>query len=116
MVSEDVLGLVRKQMSTVRTPAHYDRVYKDECQFSFDTPLSTLGLYINLNSWQAFGHEYVEIDSKRSGQLMYLHELWHKVCIVSCCDMQHQGNGLPVSTLGNLRMLAFLLIPGASLS
>jgi len=79
MVSEELLGLVRKQMSTVRVPAHYDRVYKDECQFSFDTPLSANGLYINLNSWQAFGQEYVDIDSKRSGQQLYLHELWHKV-------------------------------------
>lgn len=79
MVSEELLGSVRKQMSTVRVPAHYDRVYKDECQFSFDTPLSANGLYINLNSWQAFGQEYVEIDSKRSGQQLYLHELWHKV-------------------------------------
>lgn len=79
MVSEELLGSVRKHMSTVRVPAHYDRVYKDECQFSFDTPLSANGLYINLNSWQAFGQEYVEIDSKRSGQQLYLHELWHKV-------------------------------------
>ena len=79
MVSEELLGSVRQQMSTVRVPAHYDRVYKDECQFSFDTPLSAKGLYINLNSWQAFGQEYVDIDSKRSGQQLYLHELWHKV-------------------------------------
>ena len=79
MVSEELMGSVRKQMSTVRVPAHYDRVYKDECQFSFDTPLSANGLYINLNSWQAFGQEYVEIDSKRSGQQLYVHELWHKV-------------------------------------
>ena len=63
----------------MRVPAHYDRVYKDECQFSFDTPLSSNGLYINMDSWQAFGHEYVAIDSKKSGQQLYLHELWHKV-------------------------------------
>ena len=79
MVSEDELKLVRKQMSTVRAPAHYDRVFKDECQFSFDTALSPDGLYVNMNSWQAFGSEYVRIDSKKSGQQLYLHELWHKV-------------------------------------
>ena len=32
-----------------------------------------------MNSWQAFGSEYVHIDSKKSGQQLYLHELWHKV-------------------------------------
>ncbi len=84
MVSEEVLRLVRKQMSTVRVPAHYDRVYKDECQFSFDTPLSSKGLYISMSSWQAFGDEYVAIDCKRSGQQLYLHELWHKVCTLPC--------------------------------
>ncbi|KAA6426280.1 MAG: ubiquitin carboxylterminal hydrolase [Trebouxia sp. A1-2] len=90
MVSEELLGSVRKHMSTVRVPAHYDRVYKDECQFSFDTPLSANGLYINLNSWQAFGQEYVEIDSKRSGQQLYLHELWHKVPLSAKERQKHE--------------------------
>lgn len=79
MVSEDELNLVRKHMSTVRVPAHYDRVFKDECQFSFDTALSPDGLYINLSSWQAFGGEFVHIDGKKSGQQLYLHEQWQKV-------------------------------------
>lgn len=87
MVSEDALSLLRKQMSTVRVPAHYDRVYKDECQFSFDTALSPNGLYINMNSWQAFGGEYVNIDTKKTGQQLYLHELWQKVVCLSCCPM-----------------------------
>ena len=79
MVSETDLGLIRKQLSTVRVPSHYDRVYKDECQFSFDTALSAQGLYISLQSWQAFGQEFVGIDSKSSGQQLYLHELSHQV-------------------------------------
>lgn len=84
MVSEDELSLLRKQMSTVRVPAHYDRVFKDECQFSFDTALSPHGLYVNMNSWQAFGGDFVNIDSKKTGQQLYLHELWQKVCMSSC--------------------------------
>ena len=79
MVTEKDLDLIRRQMSSVRTPSHYDRVYKDECQYSYDTPLSTKGLYISLNSWQGFGHDYVEIDANRRGQQLYLHEVWHKV-------------------------------------
>lgn len=79
MVSETDLGLIRKQLSTVRVPSHYDRVYKDECQFSFDTALSAQGLYISLHSWHAFGQEFVGIDSKSSGQQLYLHELSHQV-------------------------------------
>ena len=89
MVSEEDLDLVRRQMSTVRAPAHYDRVYKDECQYSFDTPLSANGLYINLSTWQGYGHDYVGIDCKRRGQQLYLHEIWHKV--LSVCP----GDGCP---------------------
>ncbi|KAL3152058.1 hypothetical protein ABBQ32_001169 [Trebouxia sp. C0010 RCD-2024] len=90
MVSEDELNPVRKQMSTVRAPAYYDRVFKDECQFSFDTALSPDGLYVNVNSWQAFGGEYVNIDSKKSGQQLYLHELWHKVPLSAEEKMQQE--------------------------
>lgn len=79
MVSEQDLDLIRRQMSSVRAPSHYDRVYKDECQYSYDTPFSTKGLYISLHSWQGFGHDYVDIDAKRRGQQLYLHEIWHKV-------------------------------------
>lgn len=36
-VSEQVLGLIRPNFSKVKTPAAFDKVYKDECMFSFDT-------------------------------------------------------------------------------
>ena len=28
------------------------RVHKDECVYSFDTPFSPGGLYVNLSTWQ----------------------------------------------------------------
>lgn len=36
-VSEEMLGLIRLQFSKVKIPSTYDKVYKDECMFSFDT-------------------------------------------------------------------------------
>lgn len=36
-VSEEVLSLVRPNFSKVKAPSTYDKVYKDECMFSFDT-------------------------------------------------------------------------------
>lgn len=36
-VSEEVLGLIRPHFSKVKAPSTYDKVYKDECMFSFDT-------------------------------------------------------------------------------
>lgn len=39
-------------ISTLRKPAHGDRVYKDECMFSFATPLTPGGIYLNLATFQ----------------------------------------------------------------
>ena len=46
------LDAVRAGMAGLSPPGHYDRVYKDECMYSFDTPESPGGLYINLNTFQ----------------------------------------------------------------
>jgi hypothetical protein len=40
-------------ISGLRKPTHADKVYKDECMFCFDTPLSAGGLYLNLATFQA---------------------------------------------------------------
>eukprot|EP00210_Caulerpa_lentillifera_P003073 g2935.t1 len=63
----------------VRTPSPYDKVYKEECMFSYDTPLSEGGLYLNLNSLQAFGEEYVDLDFQRNQFPLYLHESWTRI-------------------------------------
>lgn len=36
-VSDEVLGLIRPNFAKVKIPTTYDKVYKDECMFSFDT-------------------------------------------------------------------------------
>lgn len=48
----DPPGQVRTHMREVKTPSHYDRVYKDECMFCFATAESPGGLYINLTTHQ----------------------------------------------------------------
>lgn len=37
---------VRALMSGIKEPQHYDKVYKDECVFTFDTPFSPQGLLL----------------------------------------------------------------------
>ena len=49
---ESVLALVRAGMRDLKAPGHYDKVYKEECMFSFDTPESPGGLFINLRTYQ----------------------------------------------------------------
>ena len=80
-VNEASLEAVRRAMraKVPRVPTHYDRVHKEECAFSFDTAFSPSGIYINLANWQAYGHDYVQLDHQRSGNCLYLHETWKKV-------------------------------------
>ena len=42
-------------------------VYKDECVFSFDAPLSANGVYVNCETLLGYGRRYVELDSARTG-------------------------------------------------
>ncbi|CAM9616195.1 unnamed protein product [Chrysoparadoxa australica] len=78
----------------VKTPSSYDKVYKDECMFSFDTPFSDGGFYVNLSSWHGFGTKYLPLDSALSdgGSALYLHEKWKKVEIASPMDTDSAGN------------------------
>ena len=80
-VKGHVLEAVRAGMraKAPKAPSAYDRVYKEECCFSYDTPLSPGGLYVNLHTWQAYGADYVRMDAQRSSNRLYLHEKWTKV-------------------------------------
>jgi ubiquitin carboxyl-terminal hydrolase 5/13 len=51
-IDEALLDRVRAGMRGLRAPGHHDRVYKEECVFSFDTPYSPGGLYVNLKTFQ----------------------------------------------------------------
>lgn len=73
--------LLRKAMNSVKVPTNRDRVYKDECIFSFDTPESPGGLYTSLTTWQSFGAHYVALDFERRGNPLYLKQVWKRVAI-----------------------------------
>eukprot|EP00879_Flechtneria_rotunda_P017301 GHRR01018124.1.p1 GENE.GHRR01018124.1~~GHRR01018124.1.p1 ORF type:complete len:265 (+),score=52.51 GHRR01018124.1:327-1121(+) len=78
-ISEDVLAKVRAGMQGLQPPSHFDKVYKDECMYSFDNPESPGGLYVNLKSYQGVGEDYLELDHQKSGNTLYLHLLWERV-------------------------------------
>lgn len=54
--AEEHLDLVREAMKAkplmVAPSSSSVRVHKDECVYSFDTPFSPGGLYVNLSTWQ----------------------------------------------------------------
>ncbi len=51
-MNEDTLTAVRAGMRGLKPPGHYEKVFKDECMFSFDSPESPGGIYINLKTFQ----------------------------------------------------------------
>jgi hypothetical protein len=50
-VPEEVLQKVRAGMRGLKPPGHYDKVYKEECMFSYQTPEAPGGLYVNLKTF-----------------------------------------------------------------
>lgn len=73
-----LVSVIRSEMSKLRIPLPADKVYKDECMFSFDSPFSDGGLYVNLVTFKGYGKDYLERDI-RSGGKLYLHEKWQQV-------------------------------------
>eukprot|EP00930_Biecheleria_cincta_P037688 TRINITY_DN25895_c0_g2_i1.p1 TRINITY_DN25895_c0_g2~~TRINITY_DN25895_c0_g2_i1.p1 ORF type:complete len:884 (+),score=181.95 TRINITY_DN25895_c0_g2_i1:95-2653(+) len=80
-VSPATLEKIRSLMAGLKNPQHYDKVFKDECMFSFDTPFSEGGLAVNLKSWQGFGADMVDLDLQRSGGSggLYLRQKFKRV-------------------------------------
>jgi hypothetical protein len=105
MVDESTLEVVRAAMraSPPRVPGPRDHVHKDECAFSFDTPLSPGGVYISLVSWQAYGSEHVALDHERTGCQLYLHERWTRVRLL--LFVRHQQRSWPLlSSMSHTRL------------
>ncbi|KAF6209165.1 hypothetical protein GE061_014910 [Apolygus lucorum] len=67
------LSVLEKHISKIRTPQKTDKVYKDECVFSFDTPDHATGLYVCLNTFLGFGRDHVERHHRKTGNAVFLH-------------------------------------------
>ena len=61
-MNEAQLGAVRASFDHIKCPTEYDAVLKDQCVFSFDTPFSAGGLFVNLSTWQGFGEHFLAHD------------------------------------------------------
>uniref|UniRef100_A0A8C9WEC1 Ubiquitin carboxyl-terminal hydrolase 13 n=1 Tax=Scleropages formosus TaxID=113540 RepID=A0A8C9WEC1_SCLFO len=72
-MAADLGELLVPYMPTIKVPKTGDRVYKDECVFSFDSPESEGGLYVCMNTFLGFGREHVERHYRKTGQSVYMH-------------------------------------------
>ncbi|MGH0119087.1 UNVERIFIED_CONTAM: hypothetical protein FKN15_031420 [Acipenser sinensis] len=69
----DLNEVLLSVLSTIRVPKPGDRVHKDECAFSFDSPESEGGLYVCMSTFLGFGKQFVERHYRKTGQRAYLH-------------------------------------------
>jgi ubiquitin carboxyl-terminal hydrolase 5/13 len=76
-VPEDVLDKVRLGMRGLKAPGHYDKVYKNECMYTFDTPESPGGLYVNLKTWQVGNSSRLEQQPRCIGPVR---RVWQLMC------------------------------------
>ncbi|XP_051223603.1 ubiquitin carboxyl-terminal hydrolase 14 [Lolium perenne] len=67
------MDLLRASLHKVRIPEPTNRIHKDECCVSFDTPRSDGGLYVDMNSFLAFGRDHVAWNFEKTENPVYLH-------------------------------------------
>ncbi len=52
MSLSELLPIIRSQFSKLKICGPQDKVYKDECVYSFDSPFSDGGLFVNMATFQ----------------------------------------------------------------
>ncbi|GMJ01489.1 ubiquitin-specific protease 14, TITAN6, TARANI, phosphate deficiency root hair defective1 [Hibiscus trionum] len=67
------MELLRSKLSRVRIPEPTNRIYKQECCISFDSPRSEGGLFVDMNTFLAFGKDHVGWNYEKTGNPVYLH-------------------------------------------
>lgn len=64
-----------QHLKKIKVPERSDKVYKDECVYSFDTPETPTGLYVSLSSFFGLGQDHVERYFRQTGNAVFLHIL-----------------------------------------
>lgn len=67
------MELIEKHLKTIKVPTASDRIYKDECVYSFTTPDSSCGLFVSLSSFLGFDPSYAAKYAVATGNCVFLH-------------------------------------------
>lgn len=67
------MDLLQGHLTKVKVPSTTDKVYKDECVYSFDNPESETGLFVSLTTFVGLGKDYVEKYFHKTGNAVFLH-------------------------------------------
>lgn len=67
------MDIIKENLSRIKVPGVADKVFKDECFYSFDSPESPTGLYVCLNRWLGVGERFLSRYSNRTDNKVFLH-------------------------------------------
>lgn len=72
------------------------KIYKDECAYTFDSPFSEAGLFVNLTTLVAVSRRFVAPDAARTQNEVYLHEKFSQLpkAIAAAAASEAGGGGL----------------------
>lgn len=67
------VSVLRPHTQKIKVPSPTDKIYKEECVLSFDTPESDTGLFVCMNTFLGFGRKHVEHYYHKTGNAVFLH-------------------------------------------
>ena len=71
-MDDRLLSTLSSLITHARIPKVSDFVHKDQCFYSFDTPESPLGIFVNLFTFFSYGYNFVKLYYERTGYRLYL--------------------------------------------
>ncbi|XP_076451842.1 ubiquitin carboxyl-terminal hydrolase 5-like [Babylonia areolata] len=78
-IGMDAIEELRKRLSQIKAPVGDEKVYKNECAFSFDNPESETGLYVCMKTFLGLGQRFLEPYFHKTGNGVFLHiRRWRK--------------------------------------
>lgn len=67
------MDIIKENLGRIKVPGPGDKVFKDECFYSFDSPESPSGLYVCMNRWLGVGERFLTKYSNRTDNKVFLH-------------------------------------------
>lgn len=105
--TELAASIVRASLGSLNIPQLHHRVGKTTCLYTFDTPFSPLGLFLNILTHQSIGYSYLDYDKKTTNSQIYLQILTRHIPREESAQDQEdenkeQSNASNVDESGNI--------------
>lgn len=66
------MEILQKHLKNIKLPSGSDRIYKDECMFTYTTPESSEGLFVSLSTFFGFEESFARKYAEVTGNCVFL--------------------------------------------